>query len=338
MPSSNTNKARAPIVISMGDPAGIGPEIVSKAWTAREVAGLQPFVYMGDPALIHDVPTQIVDSPNHAAAVFKKALPILLQTLAIPAFPGTPNARNAAATLEALTLSAKLCLDGQASAMVTAPVAKEQLYSAGFTAPGQTEYLADICSAAHSDTVMMLAGPSLRVVPLTIHMALSDVPTHLTQHLIMSRARVTHKALIRDFGIAKPRLAFCGLNPHAGEKGTIGLEDIDIIAPAIAQLRGEGIDASGPFAADSLFHAEARKTYDAALSMYHDQGLIPIKTLHFYDGVNVTLGLPIVRTSPDHGTAFDIAGKGQADARSMIAALQMAGDIASRRAEAVPCG
>lgn len=322
----------------MGDPAGVGPEIVSKAWMQRAQYGLPPFVYICDPALISDVPFQVVDQASGAQDVFAGALPVLAHPLAAPAISGNPSAENAPVTLAALSLAATLCLDGQASAMVTAPVAKEQLYSAGFNAPGQTEFLADACGTHRDDTVMMLAGPSLRVVPLTIHVPLADVAERLTQALIVSRARVTHAALQIDFGIASPRLALCGLNPHAGENGTIGREDIEVIAPAIAQLREEGIDAAGPFAADSLFHPEARARYDAALSMYHDQGLIPIKTLHFYDGVNVTLGLPIVRTSPDHGTAFDIAGKGKADPRSMIAALQMAGSIASRRAEAAHHG
>lgn len=317
----------------MGDPAGIGPEIVAQAWSQAASAGLKPFVYACDPATVSHVPTKIVSALSDAEAAFKTALPILPTPLTQSPIPGKPNPANAPHIMQSLRDAARFCLNGAASAVVTAPVAKEQLYSAGFTAPGQTEFLADVCDTPREETVMMLAGPSLRVVPLTIHIPLKEVPAALTQTLIVSRAITTHAALKTDFGIAQPRLALCGLNPHAGENGAIGREDSDVIAPAITQLRTLGIDANGPFSADTLFHPEARTGYDAALAMYHDQGLIPIKTLHFYDGVNTTLGLPIVRTSPDHGTAFDIAGKGRADARSMIAAIQLAGEIAARRAE-----
>lgn len=315
----------------MGDPAGIGPEIVAKAWSQASSAGLKPFAYLGAPETLRDVPVKTIAHLKDAASLFSKALPVLPMDLAVPATPGQPAKANAPAIVTSLEKAAALCLSGDASAMVTAPVAKEQLYGAGFDAPGQTEFLADLCGTQRDSTVMMLAGPSLRVVPLTIHIPVKDVPQRLTTALILSRAKTTATALQRDFSIAAPRLALCGLNPHAGENGAIGREEIEVILPAIEQLRADGIDARGPFSADTLFHEEARSSYDAVLSMYHDQGLIAIKTLHFYDGVNTTLGLPIVRTSPDHGTAFDIAGSGKADARSMIAALQLAGDIVARR-------
>lgn len=319
----------------MGDPAGIGPEIVAKAWSQARSKHLTPFAYLGAPGTLPDVPIKTIARLSDAARVFDEALPVLPVALVEPATPGKPATANAPAIMKSLEDAAAYCLAGEACAMVTAPVAKDQLYSAGFNAPGQTEFLADQCNTPRDTAVMMLAGPSLRVVPLTIHIPLKDVPQRLTKALILSRGKTTAAALQRDFAIPSPRLALCGLNPHAGENGAIGREDIDVIKPAIDELRAAGIDARGPFSADTLFHEEARSGYDAVLSMYHDQGLIAIKTLHFYDGVNTTLGLPIVRTSPDHGTAFDIAGSGKADARSMIAALQLAGDIAARRQQSV---
>ncbi|MEM9287509.1 MAG: 4-hydroxythreonine-4-phosphate dehydrogenase PdxA [Pseudomonadota bacterium] len=319
MPSSNTNSA--PLVITLGDPAGIGPEIVAKAWaTLREDGPV--FFWLGDAKLVPDIPTQTISVPSEAAQFFQDALPILPLDTTQPA----------KAAVEALERSASLCLSGDASGVVTAPVSKENLYAEGFDAPGQTEFYADACDIARSQTVMMLACAQLRVVPLTIHLPLKDVSNALSEALILNRAKVTDAALRRDFGIAAPRLAFTGLNPHAGENGTIGEEETQIIAPAIAALQADSIDAQGPFAADSLFHAEARAGYDVALTMYHDQALIPIKTLDFHGGVNVTLGLPIVRTSPDHGTAFDIAGKGIANPASMINAITLAAEIADRRA------
>jgi 4-hydroxythreonine-4-phosphate dehydrogenase len=227
-----------------------------------------------------------------------------------------------------------LTRSGAASALVTGPVSKAQLYRIGFTYPGQTEFVAERCGVASDNTVMMLAGPTLRVVPITVHVPLADVPHLLSIELVLAKARVTARGLYRNFGIDRPRLAFAGLNPHAGEGGAIGREEIDILVPAIEQLRAEGIDAVGPFAADAMFHARARAGYDAALCLYHDQALIPIKTLHFDDGVNTTLGLPIVRTSPDHGTAFGIAGRDEANPGAMIAAIRMAAAQAERRVEA----
>ncbi|MEM7568303.1 MAG: 4-hydroxythreonine-4-phosphate dehydrogenase PdxA [Pseudomonadota bacterium] len=333
MPLSNTNRA-APVAITLGDPAGIGPEIVAQAWQQRRTEGLPIFFWMGERSLAGDCPAEDIASAAEAADVFDRALPILPQKLAAPVMPGTPDQANAPAVIAALERSAALCLKGDASAVVTAPMAKDVLYAAGFKAPGQTEFYADACGIARDDTVMLLASPLLKVVPLTIHVPLKDVPRQLSQSLIISRAKTVHTALSKDFGIKAPRLAVCGLNPHAGEQGQIGTEERDIIAPAIAQLRAEGIDAKGPYPADSLFHAEARAGYDVALAMYHDQGLVPLKALDFHAGVNVTLGLPIVRTSPDHGTAFDIAGAGQANPRSMIEAIKLAGAIAARRAAA----
>ncbi|MEM6680606.1 MAG: 4-hydroxythreonine-4-phosphate dehydrogenase PdxA [Pseudomonadota bacterium] len=330
--TSNGPGKSAPLVISMGDPAGIGPEIVSAAWREMRAKASRAFAYIADPATITGAPLECVTDIAQAPEIFADALPILDQPLAHAAVSGQPSAANAPAVIAALETAAKLCSEGKASGMVTAPVAKQQLYEAGFEAPGQTEFLADLCKTARLETVMMLAGPSLRVVPVTIHTALADVPRHVTKELIVARAATTHAALRADFDIKKPRLAVCGLNPHAGEHGAIGREEIETIEPAIAMLRARGIDITGPYPADSLFHAEARGRYDAVLAMYHDQGLVPFKTLHFYDGVNVTLGLPIVRTSPDHGTAFDIAGQGKADAQSMLAAINLAASIAERRA------
>jgi 4-hydroxythreonine-4-phosphate dehydrogenase len=234
--------------------------------------------------------------------------------------------------LESLKLATGLVIEGKASGLVTGPIAKAELAKVGFGFPGQTEFVADACGVAAEDAVMMLAGPTLRTVPLTVHIPLADVPASLTVELIVNKARIVAAALRRDFGIAAPRIAVCGLNPHAGEHGRMGREEIEIIRPALAALRAEGIDASGPHPADTLFAPHKRGTYDVAIAMYHDQALVPLKTLEFDQGVNVTLGLPIVRTSPDHGTAFDIAGKGIADPSAMIAAIRMAGEIAARRA------
>jgi len=316
----------------MGDPAGIGPDIVEKAWhSARDGSG-PPFVYIADPRTLRHVPVVEISDLSEAEDVFREALPVYPVRLPNKPIPGQPDGANSISVITAIETAVKMCLESQAAAMVTAPVAKESLYAVGFNAPGQTEFLADACGFARKDVVMMLAGQSLKVVPVTIHLPLAQVPEALTQSLIMSRAITTHRALQKDFNIAQPRLALCGLNPHAGEKGAIGREELEVIIPAIDTLRARGIDASGPFPADTMFHAEARQGYDVALSMYHDQGLVPLKTLHFYDGVNVTLGLPIIRTSPDHGTAFDIAGTGNADAQSIIAAIEMASYIAAQRA------
>ncbi len=340
MPSSNIidgGPLTAPFAVPLGDPAGIGPEIVAKSWVMREARGLAPFFALGDPASLRAVwlgPIEKIDAPEEAAAVFTRALPCLQVADAGDVTPGTPSVEGARTAFQALEVAVGLARSGSAAGVVTAPVGKEQLYGVGFTHPGQTEFIAERCGVAPHNAVMMLAGPSLKVVPITIHIPLADVPAALTIDLIRSRAATTVKGLQRNFGIARPRLAVAGLNPHAGENGALGREEIDVIRPAIDALREEGLDIVGPLAADGMFHARARETYDAALCMYHDQALIPIKTLNFDEGVNITLGLPIVRTSPDHGTAFGIAGTDSANPGAMIAALRMADAAARARRDA----
>ena len=305
-----------PILITTGEPSGIGPEIALKAF--RQLGGRigsHPLKLVGD------------------AGIFASQKEALIATEAkVQARPGKPDPANAASVIEAVALAAKACLKGEAAAMVTAPIHKKVLQDAGFTHPGHTEFLGVLTGAPRP--VMMLASEKLRVVPLTIHTPLRDVPQAITQKAIVETGAIVLAALSRDFGVKSPRLAIAGLNPHAGEEGMLGAEEKNTIAPAAEALRGMGHRVIGPLSADTLFHDEARKNYDAVLTMYHDQGLIPIKTLSFWDGVNVTLGLPIVRTSPDHGTAFDISGLGKADDRSMIAAIRMAAAIADARASA----
>ena len=316
-----------PLAVAMGDPAGIGPEILAKAWARRTEERLSPFFAVGDCRAISrvwDGPVERIEAPDAAAAVFGDALPVLTVECASDITPGQPTLEGARCALHALELATGLTSAGAAAALVTGPVSKAQMYQIGFTHPGQTEFVAERVGVASSATAMMLAGPTLRVVPVTTHVALSKVPGLLTPDLLIAKARVTARALGRDFGIANPRLAFAGLNPHAGEQGAIGREEIDIIIPVIEALRAEGIDAVGPLAADTMFHGRARATYDAAICCYHDQALVPLKTLHFDEGVNITLGLPILRTSVDHGTAFDIAGKGIANPDSLIDAAEYA--------------
>jgi len=332
----------APLAVSLGDPAGVGPELIVAAWARREEFALPPFAVIGGPGVLQAaakavgfvLPIAEIKILDEAAEHFATALPVV-SGMDCSYTPGTPSSEGAEIAFGSLEVATWLSLSGMASGVVTMPVAKAELARAGFEFPGQTEYLASACGLTDGDAVMMLAGPSLRAVPLTIHCALAEVPALLSTELIVRKARIVAEALQRDFGIATPRLAMCGLNPHAGERGRMGVEDSAIIAPAIAQLRAEGIDAAGPHPADALFAPRARATYDAALAMYHDQALIPVKALDFDQGVNVTLGLPIVRTSPDHGTAFDIAGKGAADGGATIAAIRMAGEIAARRAKHV---
>lgn len=329
----------APLALSLGDPAGIGPELIAEAWARREAESLPPFFIVGGASLLAQaaasrglsVKVSNIAASAEAASVFASALPVLGDQDA-PHIPGEPTADGARLALASLEGAVRLALDGSAGGVVTAPIAKAELANVGFAFPGQTEYLAAACGIAAEDAVMMLAGPSLRAVPITVHVAIADVPHMLTTDLICRRARVVATALRRDFGIASPRLALCGLNPHAGESGRMGREDVQVIAPAVDMLRSEGIDATGPHPADTMFAPHKRGSYDVALAMYHDQALIPLKALDFDSGVNVTLGLPIVRTSPDHGTAFDIAGKGIADPGAMIAAIRMAGEIARNRA------
>lgn len=319
----------------MGDPAGIGPEILAKAWACRDLHSLAPFFAVGDPravAAVWDGPIARISDPGAAASAFAGALPVLAVADAGDIVPGQPDAEGARCALDSLELATGLTRSDAVGALVTGPVSKAQLYRIGFAHPGQTEFIAERCGIAKENAVMMLAGPTLRVVPVTTHIALGEVAAALSIELIVAKARATARGLTRNFGIEAPRLAFAGLNPHAGESGALGREEIEIVEPAIRQLQAEGIDAVGPFAADTMFHARVRATYDAAICLYHDQALVPLKTLHFDEGVNMTLGLPIVRTSPDHGTAFGIAGQDQAEPGAMIAAIRMAALAAERRA------
>jgi 4-hydroxythreonine-4-phosphate dehydrogenase len=326
------------IALTMGEPAGIGGEIALKAWSARR-DGVPPFVAIDDPVRLAelarriglDVPLATVDEPGAATAAFAEALPVLPVSLARPCEPGRPTVQNARTVIASLDRAIALARAGTVAAVVTNPIHKKTLYDAGFAHPGHTEYLGAAAGLAH-EPVMMLVGGGLRVVPVTVHMALRAALDALTPALIVEKAGIAAAALARDFAIDRPRLAIAGVNPHAGEDGTMGAEDRDIVAPAVALLRRRGIDAFGPVPPDTMFHARARAGYDAAICMYHDQALIPLKTLAFDRGVNVTLGLPFVRTSPDHGTAFDIAGTGRADPASLIAALRCAAAIAAARA------
>ncbi len=330
------DKSRAlPLAVSLGDPSGVGPEVVAKAWAARDIQSLPPFFAVGDARAVEAVwrgPIARITDPSQANDVFATALPILQVEDGAEIKPGRPNLEGARCALDALEIACGLARSGTASGLVTGPVAKKQLYEIGFRHPGQTEFVAERCGMAADNVVMMLAGPTLRVVLATVHVALADVPALLNVDLLLAKGRTASKGLQRNFGIANPRIAFAGLNPHGGEHGTIGREEIEIIAPAVEILKSEGVDAFGPVSPDALFHKRARAGYDAVVCMYHDQGLIPLKALHFDDGVNITLGLPIVRTSPDHGTAFDIAGTGQAEPGAMIAAIRMAASAAELRA------
>jgi 4-hydroxythreonine-4-phosphate dehydrogenase len=326
-----------PLALTMGEPAGIGGEIALKAWLRRG-EGVPPFYLIDDPGRLAvlarrlgwRVPITRLAVPGDALSVFAEALPVLPIGGAPRAGPGRPDPADAPLVVGAIDAAVADVRGGRAAAVVTNPINKDALYRAGFRHPGHTEYLAELAGAG-AGAVMMLASPELRVVPVTIHLALREAIAQLSSAAIVHAGRVTHAALMRDFGIARPVIACAGLNPHAGEAGALGSEDVDIIVPAIAELRAAGIDVRGPLAADTMFHAAARSGYDAALCMYHDQALIPVKTLDFDGAVNVTLGLPFIRTSPDHGTAFDIAGTGTARAHSLIAALRLAAAIAARR-------
>ncbi|WP_321324749.1 4-hydroxythreonine-4-phosphate dehydrogenase PdxA [uncultured Parasphingorhabdus sp.] len=323
-----------PFAVSCGDPAGVGPEIIGKSWQRRSEAGLKPFFAIGNIAdfeKLAGIPVRKIEQPSETIGTFGEALPVFHIHDAAAAIPGKATLDSAQCSLHALEIACGLARSGDAGAVITAPVSKTQLYEVGFRYPGQTEFVSERCGIARENAVMMLAGPSLRVIPMTTHIALKDVPEQLTGPLIIARARAAEKALIRNFGIEKPRLAVAGLNPHAGENGNLGDEEQRIMQPAIDTLRNDGMDISDPMPADTMFHEEARQQYDVALCPYHDQALIPLKTLHFFDGVNITLGLPIVRTSPDHGTAFNIAGQDIADPRSMIAAIQMAATAVANR-------
>lgn len=327
-----------PLAIALGDPAGIGPEIVLASYQRLRVGGIPFFVVGGADVLracvAHarvDCAVVAIENPCEAAAAFADGLPVV--TGADCSYtPGEPSEHGAALAMHSLAEATRAVLLGQAAALVTAPVSKGQLGKVGFEFPGQTEFLARVCGLRAEDAVMMLAGPSLRTVPLTVHCALSDVPGLLTTDLITHKARIVAAALARDFGIERPRMAVAGLNPHAGENGQFGDEETRVIEPAISALRAEGFEVFGPVPGDALFTPMMRRGYDAALCMYHDQALIPLKALEFDQGVNVTLGLPIIRTSPDHGTAFDIAGEGRASPDAMIAAIRMAWACAEARA------
>ncbi|MCT7375930.1 4-hydroxythreonine-4-phosphate dehydrogenase PdxA [Chelativorans salis] len=341
-----TGSAPSPLALTIGEPAGIGAEVLLGAWLAREAKALPTFYVLGDPALIAaraqrlalDVPL-IEVSPENTAAHFATALPVVPLENRLADTPGIPSGANAAGVVEAITRAVEDTLSGRAAAIVTCPIAKKPLYDAGFQYPGHTEYLGHLAEEATggpATAVMMLAGPDLKTVPVTVHQALNEVAESLTRQAIETTGEIVARDLIGRFAIPSPRLAVSGLNPHAGEGGAMGREDIDIIAPAIAALRDKGIDAFGPLPADTMFHAAARKNYDAALCMYHDQALIPVKTLAFDDTVNVTLGLPFIRTSPDHGTAFDIAGKGVARPDSLIVAIELARWLADNAEKHAP--
>jgi 4-hydroxythreonine-4-phosphate dehydrogenase len=329
-----------PLAVTLGDPAGIGPEVVVKAWRALRETG-PAFMVVGDAAAVASAPTagadavRKVSSPDEAAAVFADAIPVLDLPLRARVVAGQPSEAAARAIIQWIETAVGLTLSGAVCGLVTAPISKASLYEAGFRFPGHTEFLGELTAAARYDgargPVMMLTAADLRVTLATVHAPLATAPSLLTITSIVNAGLVTAQALRRDFGVESPRLAVAGLNPHAGESGSIGREEIDVVGPAVRALKDLGVNATGPHPADTMFHEEARRTYDAALCLYHDQALIPVKMLDFWGGVNVTLGLPIVRTSPDHGTAFDIAGRGLARADSMIAAIRLAAEIARRR-------
>jgi 4-hydroxythreonine-4-phosphate dehydrogenase len=331
-----------PLALTLGEPAGIGPDITIKAWLRRKELGLPAFYLLGDRDVVADrakamgLAIELAElGPEDAAEAFAHALPIVTTGYSATATPGRPDEQSAAAALASIRQAVADVMAGRASAMVTNPIHKSVLYRAGFRHPGHTEFLAELAMTdRHApQPVMMLWSPALAVVPVTIHLALREAITQLSSELIVSTARIVVADLKSRFGLKSPRLVLSGLNPHAGEEGSLGTEEITIIAPAIERLLADGIEVRGPLPADTLFHAAARQSYDCAICMYHDQALIPIKTLAFDDAVNVTLGLPLIRTSPDHGTAFDIAGSGAANPSSLIAALRLAARMASTRPE-----
>lgn len=332
-----------PLALTLGDPAGVGPEIIVKAWRALAADG-PPFLVVGDAQALAsaptaaDLPIRTVGGPEQALNIFRQALPVLDLPLTTKVVAGQPNASAAPQIIRWIETAVGLALSGGVKGVVTAPIAKAPLYEAGFQFPGHTEFLAELTAVAGQQgargPIMMLTARDLRVALVTIHEPLGRVPSLLTIERIVNAGLVTAQALRRDFGIQKPRLTVAGLNPHAGESGGLGREEIEVIEPAVRALRDLGVEVAGPYPADSLFHEEARTRYDAALCQYHDQALIPVKMLDFWSGVNVTLGLPLVRTSPDHGTGFDIAGRGQARADSLIAAINLADQIANHRLQA----
>lgn len=329
----------APVLaLTMGEPAGVGGELALALWLRRTEDGVPPFFLIDDPKRLEAlaahlgwaVPIQVIGGPEEAAARFVDALPVLPQPLAAPVVFGKPDPANGAAVIASIDQAVDLVASGRAAAVVTNPIQKSALYAAGFRHPGHTEYLAHLARLPH-EPVMMLEGGGLRVVLATIHIAVKDISRCLTADAIVHVGHITAEALRRDFGISQPRLAVAALNPHAGENGAMGREEIDVIVPAIERLRAQGISVLGPMPSDTMFHAGARSRYDAVICQYHDQGLIPLKTLDFDTGVNITLGLPFVRTSPDHGTALDLAGTGKANPSSLRAALFAAARMAVRR-------
>jgi 4-hydroxythreonine-4-phosphate dehydrogenase len=335
-----------PLALTLGEPAGIGPDLTIQLWRRRAELRLPVFYLIADTEFIKqrarllgvDIALRAV-APAQASETFAHALPIVPLDALITALPGTPDASSAPAAIASIRRAVKDVLAGSAAAIVTNPVAKNVLYRSGFAEPGHTEFLAKLMQETTGKAarpVMMLWAPELAVVPVTIHLPLKNVVSQLTSDLVAETGRIVANDLTARFGISRPRIAVAGLNPHAGEEGALGEEDGAIVAPAVQQLQAEGIDAVGPLPADSLFHERARAAYDVALCMYHDQALIPIKTLAFDHAVNVTLGLPFVRTSPDHGTAFDIAGKGTADPSSLIAALTLAARLSAKAPALVP--
>ncbi|HVY19577.1 MAG TPA: 4-hydroxythreonine-4-phosphate dehydrogenase PdxA [Bauldia sp.] len=339
-----TREPAPPLALTMGEPAGIGPDVTLAAWAAREKFDLPAFYCLGDPALYRerasrlglDVAVEAV-TPSAAATTFDRALPVVPLDAPVKANPGKPSPDSAHAVIEAIARAVGDVRAGAAGAVVTAPISKKTLFDAGFRHPGHTEFLGTLSATwtgAPARPVMMLAGPELKAVPVTIHIPLHDVAASLTTALIVDTARIVASELRTRFATPAPRLAVAGLNPHAGENGAFGDEDERIIAPAVAALRAEGVDARGPLSSDAMFHAKARATYDAAICMYHDQALIPAKTINFTETVNVTLGLAFIRTSPDHGTAFDIAGSGKADPSSLAAALRLAAELVRNQAAA----
>ena len=336
-PSEDARPATiGPLVLTLGEPAGVGPEIVAAAWRALSGSGA-PFAVIGDAGLLADhAPVQTVSEPSDAVGVFARALPVIDLPLPAPVIPGRPDPANAGMVADWIEYGVNLALSGQASGLVTAPIAKAPLYAAGFRFPGHTEFIAELTAdtpmAGTRGPVMMLTARDLRACLVTIHVALDQVPELVTTERVTRTARVVHESMKRDFGLASPRIALAALNPHAGEGGALGLQEITVLKPAVEILRREGIDITDPKPADSLFHDEARAGYDAVVCLYHDQALIPVKTLDFWGGVNATLGLPIVRTSPDHGTGFDIAGQGLARPDSLIAAIRLASEMAAARA------
>jgi 4-hydroxythreonine-4-phosphate dehydrogenase len=332
------------LAVSIGEPAGIGPEIILRAWHERRLRKLPPFLVIGDAALLArrahalglPVSTTALQRGDFPSP-FASALPVIAISRAMKGEPAKPDKEDASSVIEAIEIGCDMAMSGEAAALVTCPIAKSLLYEAGFGFPGHTEFLADFTERKSGDKVrpvMMIAGPELRTIPVTIHLPLAMVAQSLTRDLIVETVSIAASDLQRRFGLVSPRFAICGLNPHAGEKGALGREEIETIEPAIRELQSLGISASGPHSADTLFHRKARGSYDVAVCMYHDQALIPAKTLAFDDGVNVTLGLPFIRTSPDHGTAFDIAAQGNADPSSFCAALRMADEMAACAAPA----